>query len=147
MSVHLLYPLLLRVLLFPTSVLAASGDGCCMTVVLCIFLAVHVVGSAALLINTYFMKRFTSVSFPVPLKLSTGTYIGSLLVCGEPRVTLQHFGAYAHTFDKAFVELLGMSMGGFRSLLIVWQSFPAMDVKGTHENPINLFCGLWKYLL
>lgn len=60
---------------------------------------------------------------------------------------LKHFGAYTPTLGKAFVDVVGISRGSFMGLVVAWQDFCTMNLKGTRENTTNLLCSLWKYWL
>lgn len=54
-------------------------------------------------------------------------------VCLESQdhILLKHSGTYAHTFDKAFVIVMGISMDSFMTLVLVRQYFCSMKKKKT----------------
>lgn len=69
------------------------------------------------------------------------------------KAPLLALGPYPQPFlglhsNNSFVEVVVVTfMCGFTSLVTVWQGFCTVNVKSTHENPVNRLCDLWQCLL
>lgn len=70
--------------------------------------------------------------------------VGSRHAPKTPRLVLFNISRFTFTFGKAFVEVVGISMGGIMIMPCdkLDKCFCTKGFKNTHENPSNIMCPL-----